>query len=134
MIIQEPFAVCALILVGDKILGVSRKDNFTQFGLPGGKIEEGELSNETLIREVFEETGLIIMNYKHFYENVDDHNNLTVTYICDVIGGIDENTKFNTKEKGVVKLCDWDLLLEGPFSKYNYEVKNHLEKRLANVS
>ena len=40
-----------------KILMVSRKNG--KFGLPGGKVEEGETLKEACIRELQEETGLI---------------------------------------------------------------------------
>lgn len=39
-------------------LSVSRRDNATQWGVPGGKVDPGEDSVTALIRETFEELGL----------------------------------------------------------------------------
>lgn len=45
---------------GDQIVLVSRKGNYEDLGLPGGKVEHGETSLEAIAREVWEETGLSI--------------------------------------------------------------------------
>ena len=45
-----------------EFLAVSRKNDTTKFGLPGGHIEEGETPEQAVIRETFEETGLKISN------------------------------------------------------------------------
>lgn len=43
-----------------KVVGVTRKGNPNDWGLPGGKIEQGETFKEAAVREVLEETGLEI--------------------------------------------------------------------------
>jgi len=42
------------------ILGVSRKDDHDDWGLPGGKVSEGETPVEGAIRELHEETGYVV--------------------------------------------------------------------------
>lgn len=50
-----------MIIVSDGlILCVSRKDDHTKFGLPGGKIEKGESALSAAIRETFEETCFVV--------------------------------------------------------------------------
>lgn len=52
-----PIAVCALIInmEGEALL-VSRRKNPDQWGMPGGKVDEGEDPRSAVIREVWEET------------------------------------------------------------------------------
>jgi len=40
---MKPYSVTGLIIKDNKILSIARKDNPNDFGLPGGKIDKGEL-------------------------------------------------------------------------------------------
>ncbi len=108
-------AVCALIHRGDKILAVSRKDNPNDFGLVGGKVDDGEDDIEALFRETKEETGLDIIAFTKVFERFDD-DFICTTYSCEVTGDI------VTKENGVVKEVTWSTLFNGSFGKYNKEL------------
>jgi 8-oxo-dGTP pyrophosphatase MutT (NUDIX family) len=117
-------AVCALIFREEyKILAVSRKDDPTQFGLIGGKVDEGETPEEALIRETKEETGLDITKYEKIFERTDGDFKCT-TYLCEVDGEI------QTTEKGVVKEVGWTELLSGPFGVYNRQLLDHMRSQL----
>jgi 8-oxo-dGTP pyrophosphatase MutT (NUDIX family) len=55
-------AACLLIELDNKsvYLAVSRRNDDTQWGLPGGKVDPGETPAESVIRESFEEIGLVV--------------------------------------------------------------------------
>lgn len=108
-----PHAAAILLTRGDKVLGVSRKDNFNQFGLVGGKVDPGETDSEAAIREALEETGLHISNLRAIFAEADDNEYWTTVYLADY------SDEINTSEKGVVKWVDWDTLFNGPFGKFN---------------
>ena len=53
-----------MVYDGDKILVQDRVNkNWPGLTFPGGHVEEGESFTESVIREVYEETGLKIENY-----------------------------------------------------------------------
>lgn len=53
-------AVCLLYINDDgMVLSVSRRDNPSQWGFPGGKVDLGESNVEAVQREVFEEIGVL---------------------------------------------------------------------------
>lgn len=114
-------AVCGLLVVGDLILSVSRKDDQTKFGFVGGKLDPGEDAEIALIREYLEETGLHISidkNVKEFVSMCGEYH--TVTYVVK-LDQYQTWQSLDKKETGLVKLCTKDELIKGPFGKYNIE-------------
>jgi len=73
-------AAVVAILHGDLVLGVSRKDNPSLYGLIGGKAEDGESPDEAAKREALEETGLKINRMFYHYTNRCDGRR-TVCYV-----------------------------------------------------
>lgn len=53
-------AAVMLIIKDGLILGISRKDDPSLFGLAGGKLEEGETPSQAAIRETKEETAVTV--------------------------------------------------------------------------
>lgn len=58
-------AVCVVIrMVGDEgipgVLAISRRNNFSAWGYPGGKVDAGESTAQAAVREVEEEVGIFI--------------------------------------------------------------------------
>jgi 8-oxo-dGTP pyrophosphatase MutT (NUDIX family) len=103
------------------VLGVSRKNNPDDFGLPGGRMELGETHKQCAIRETFEETGLEIFGLYKVFERQDGewHN---ITFVAQWIGEI------STKELGVVSWITFDKLKAGSFGSYNTALELHLKE------
>lgn len=109
------------------ILGVSRKNDPTKFGLPGGKVDPEEEPHQAIVREVFEETGLVVSDPRPVFIRVceggkDGIGYVTTTYIGNITGHI------HTNETGVVKWVTQEELLSGPFGTYNAALFHAIEK------
>jgi ADP-ribose pyrophosphatase YjhB (NUDIX family) len=66
--------VTGILLRNDKILLVKQQVGKRAWSLPGGRLEHGESLEQGVIREIYEETGLIVAVDK-------------LLYICDVTSG-----------------------------------------------
>lgn len=113
-------AVVLCIANDDKILAVSRRDDPSAFGLPGGKVDPGETAAQAAARELYEETGLTIIDLKQVFVSDDDSGFTTTTFVGNVSG------KIKTDEEGVIRWVDHNVLLNGPFGPYNAALFKHL--------
>lgn len=108
-------------------LGVSRKDNHNDFGLPGGKMELEDNMDplnymgpmRTAIRECKEETGLDIHNLRLIFA-IHKSGNMGYTYLADYSGEI------NHIEPHLVKWVPFQVLMNGSFGRYNQMVSESL--------
>lgn len=116
-----PRAAGCLVVKDGKVLAVSRKDDHTKFGIPAGKADGDETTEQTAIRELFEETGLVGSNLKFVFACVckGKKDYWTVTYTADISGNIHEST-----DEGVVKWVSPEELIAGPFGEYNKALFN----------
>lgn len=127
--VQRLQAACCFIQRNDgKILGVSRKDDPRAMGLPGGKVDPGETSEEAAARELEEETGLRATALRPVltWAPEDEDGYETTTFIADVdnvdhLGDVDKK-----EETGRIAWVTWDELLAGPFGEYNAVLKQRL--------
>ena len=118
-------AVCILIYnLEHKILGVSRKDNPNDFGLPGGKVDHGETREEAAVREAKEEAGLDIFNLSPVFtrEARGDDTYSATTFEAEY----DPAQEIGSEEAGVVAWVDWETLFNGSFGQYNRKLYEEL--------
>jgi len=121
---ESKLAAVALIFNDQrtKFLGVSRKDDSTLFGLPGGKIDEGETMLEGVTREVMEETGLSLKEAIPIFIREDGD------FVAAVYLALDYEGEISTSESGVVEWIDFDVLKKGAFAGYNTALELHMKK------
>ncbi|MCM3633607.1 NUDIX domain-containing protein [Paenibacillus camelliae] len=91
-------AVAGIIRNAEKEILFGRKHNESNWGLIAGAIEIGETPAEAMVREAFEETGLVIeperingiyggRDHRFIYKNGHKVEYLTIVFECSIKGG-----------------------------------------------
>jgi 8-oxo-dGTP pyrophosphatase MutT (NUDIX family) len=109
-----------------KVLAVSRKNDFSQMGLPGGKVEYNETFEEAVVRETMEETGLEVEIVGHIFDRYDN-NFIGKTFLCVMK---DPDAKIFTDEPVRVDWVEWKELFDGPFGEYNKNLYDYLMQKM----
>jgi 8-oxo-dGTP diphosphatase len=107
------------------LLGVSRKDDHALYGLPGGKVDDNETTYEAMVREVFEETGLVVHNAVPIFFR-EEAGFLAVVYLVTHWSG-----QIATQELAKVEWIDFEVLKQGAFPAYNAALEQQLERLAA---
>jgi mutator protein MutT len=81
--------VSAIILKKGKVLLIRRKrEGMEEYWLfPGGEVEKGETPERAIIREVYEETSLKVVNCLYSFDYLDKDGNKHPVFLCKVKGG-----------------------------------------------
>ena len=96
---------CGIVNKDNKVLMVKRakKEGDLLWVFPGGKIEDGETSEQACIREVFEETGLNVSIIGLIGERIHPNTGMKIIYyLCQY-------------ESGEIKILDENEILEVVF-------------------
>ena len=118
---------CSLVLIkrGDLFLGVSRKHDHNDVGLPGGKLEIGETFEQAAHRESIEETGFNITLLPTLpYDGIDQGLSCR-TYLAEITGKVSQ--AMDPSETGVVGFYDKQAFLDGSFGAYNELMFKHFD-------
>lgn len=91
-----PVSVKGLVIEDGKVW--LRKNERDEWELPGGKLDEGEQPEETVLREMREELGFEVLVkdilQAHLYKvqkSIDEsHGVLVVTYLCEIVQKVGE--------------------------------------------
>jgi 8-oxo-dGTP diphosphatase len=129
-------AAVMLIVKDGLILGVSRRYDKTKFGLPGGKVEDGEMPSYAAIRETKEETNVDVWSCSDLYrreeppDRPDGQAFYTYCYYANAWSGEPTNS-----EEGEVKwLTAADLTSTmGAFPEYNRKTIDAFKEKYPHI-
>jgi mutator protein MutT len=77
----------AVLINGDEVLLIHRKNKKEYFVFPGGGVEDGESVEQAVIREMQEETTIDVKIDKLLYHHIYDDGSQQFFYLCDYIKG-----------------------------------------------
>jgi len=121
------YAVCCLLMNQEnEVLAISRGEDRKKWGMPGGKVENNESLHVAVVRETFEETGIVIADPQSVYTAFvpGESNFICMTFIASV-AFMPANFKSEPFE-GYVEWVHPAVVAAGPFAKYNSALFEHL--------
>lgn len=122
------YAVCCLLMNNEgKVVAISRGEDTTKWGLPGGRVEHNESLDVAVVREMYEETGYVIAAPQSVYTAFvpGKSNCLCTTFVGHVVAQAPDSPRSSPFE-GYVRWVHPQLLVEGPYGNYNRALFEHL--------
>lgn len=127
-----------LIIKGNKILLLKRSED-SSFGanlwdIPGGKLEFKETPEDTLIREIKEETDIIIninriINTSTGIDNQEKKQYISIIYLCDYVSGevkLDaDHTEFQWVDLNEIDEYDLVYYVKETLTKFSRKEDSH---------
>ncbi len=131
-------SVCVLLKNSDKFLGVARRENSSDFGLPGGKVDDTDSSpEEAAIRELEEETGIKVdtASLTQVFDMICPGGKDGIDYHCTTYSVDSWTGNPKQGDAGPVEWVTKERLVKGSFGGYNaalfktLEIKEMIEKK-----
>ncbi|MCC7304088.1 NUDIX hydrolase [bacterium] len=123
--------VFVFLVYEQKLLMVRRNYGDFSWVLPGGSVEEGETLRDTLVREIQEETGILITSEPKFHSTYYYPVEYSLAFCYYIpLDTIPENFSFNEKELAEVKLFQ---NAELPFSNMSIFTKKKVDIFIGNA-
>lgn len=123
----------ALIIKDGLILAISRRNNKSLFGLPGGKFDEGvdKDTKDTAIRETLEETSVLIKDCELIFERLEpDGFQARCYYVLDWEGTPSNNEEGEVKWLTAIELTSPTM---GAFADYNTATLKVFKERYPDI-
>jgi 8-oxo-dGTP diphosphatase len=128
-------AVVGLIIKDGLILGISRRNDKTKYGLIGGKVNPKETLMEALIREVKEESDLKVRDCDFIYQRTFLENDMEWQAYCYYITDWLGEPKSNSNEGEIKWLTIEEMTsTKAAFSDYNTKMMEIFKKKFPNVA
>lgn len=112
---------CYGIVVKDDAILLTKQ--YGSYHLPGGGVEFGEMPDDTVVREVKEETGIDVVNPRlvkhisgfitfHKEEGMDHRQSILLYFVCEYKGGELSLDGLMEDEKDIAEMAEWIPLSE----------------------
>jgi 8-oxo-dGTP diphosphatase len=127
--------VLAIIQNANKVLIIQRAKSDKEvpdlnWAFPGGKVKPGERIEQSLLREVYEETGLRVAIDRMVYTRTIPNTNITAYYfLCSLVAANEDKVRPNTRE---LKAFDWVAGMEA-LDRFTSDVSEPISLLLKNI-